>query len=387
VLKVSSCSIFSAIYIGKKEGNPMKQTPLYEQHKLDGGKIVEFAGYQMPIQFSNIMEEHNHVRNKVGVFDVSHMGEVLVTGPEATTFLDALVTNHVATMKDMSCLYTIMCYENGTTVDDLIIYKYHDTQYLLVINASNDEKDVGWIRQQSSPYQVAITSVSHLYGEVAIQGPDAENLLSSLLGAFITELKFFTFTEFNYKNMPLIISRTGYTGEDGFEVFIPWNETTHFYKELFQVNGFDLKPIGLGARDTLRFEATLPLYGHELSDSINPIEARLDTFVAFDKGDFIGREVLLATKEAENPRCLVGFILDEKGIAREGYIVTNEQNEIIGHVTTGYSLETYERSIGLCLIPKKYSKLGTKLHILVRKNSIPATVIKRKFYQKKYKNK
>jgi len=363
----------------------MKQTPLYEQHKMDGGKIVEFAGYQMPIQFTNIMEEHNHVRSKVGVFDVSHMGEVLVTGPDATLFLDHLVTNHVAKMKDMSCLYTIMCYENGTTVDDLIIYKYHDTQYLLVINASNDEKDVEWIQQQSLKFQVTITSVSHLYGEVAIQGPEAESLLTKLIGSFIADLEFFTFTECDYKNIPLIISRTGYTGEDGFEVFIPWNETASVYKDFFSIDGIDLKPIGLGARDTLRFEATLPLYGHELSDAINPIEARLDIFVAFDKGDFIGREALVTTKEAENPRCLVGFMLDEKGIAREGYAVTNEQNEVIGHVTTGYSLEGFERSIGLCLIPKHYSKLGTKLYIQVRKNSLPATVIKRKFYQKKYK--
>lgn len=363
----------------------MQYTPLYEQHKRDGGKIVEFAGYQMPIQFTTILQEHQHVRNKVGVFDVSHMGEVFVEGREAIRFLDYLLTNHVAGMEDMSCLYTIMCYENGTTVDDLIVYKYDDTKFLLVINASNDEKDFQWIKEKSADFEVKITHVSHIYGEVAVQGPLAETLLSQLVGEKIADLGFFTFTEVVYKDISLIISRTGYTGEDGFEIFTPWDKTAEFYSYLFEERGLDVKPIGLGARDTLRFESSLPLYGHELSDAINPIEARLNIFVNFEKGDFIGREALWATKNDENARCLVGFMLDEKGIAREGYIVTNENNEAIGHVTTGYGLETFERSIGLCLVPKKYSQLGSKIFIQVRKNSIAATVIKRKFYQKKYK--
>jgi glycine cleavage system T protein len=369
----------------KERGYEMKITPLYEQHKRDGGKIVEFAGYLMPIQFTNIIQEHNQVRTKVGVFDVSHMGEIFVEGIEAIRFLDYLLTNHVALMKDGSCLYTMMCYENGTTVDDLIVYKYNDTKFLLVINASNDEKDYRWIKEKSSPFQVSITSLSHFYGEVAIQGPDSERLLTTLLGKELSEIEFFMFTEVMYKDIPLIISRTGYTGEDGFEVFIPWDKTETFYLDLFKVPEVDLKPIGLGARDTLRFEASLPLYGHELSDSINPVEARLNKFIAFDKGGFIGREALWITYQDSNPRCLVGFMLDEKGIAREGYDVFNEHKESIGQVTTGYSLESYERSIGLCMIPKKYSQLGSKIYIQIRKNLVPATIIKRNFYQKKYK--
>lgn len=363
----------------------MKRTPLYEKHVQDGGKMVEFAGFQMPIQFSSIIEEHKHVREQAGVFDVSHMGEVWVKGEEATAFLDYLLTNRISSMANMSCMYTIMCYHNGTTVDDLIVYKYDDNTYLLVVNASNDEKDFQWMVEQSSRYRVSVTSASSEFAEIALQGPLAEDVLVTLVGESVRNLGFFTFYETKWNDIPCLISRTGYTGEDGFEIFTPWDQMNGFYEALFDLDGYSVRPIGLGARDTLRFEASLPLYGHELSDSINPIEARLDIFVDLTKTDFIGKEVLDKTKADENRRCLSGFMLEEKGIAREGSLILNEADEVIGHVTTGYMLDTFEHSIGLCLIPKAYSDLGQRIYVQVRKNKIPAKVIKRRFYQKKYK--
>jgi len=363
----------------------MKRTPLYDHHVKDQGKIVEFAGYEMPIQFEGIMAEHSHVRNHVGVFDVSHMGEVYIVGNDATKFLDYLLTNNIKAMVHNACLYTMMCYEDGNVVDDLLVYKYNDLKYLLVINASNDAKDVEWIRSVSEDFEVEVEHASEEFGEVALQGPKAEALLVDLLGDVIKEITFFTFKELLYDDIPLIVSRTGYTGEDGFEIFMPSGLAADVYEGLFKVPGFDLKPIGLGARDTLRFEVALPLYGHELSDSINPVEARLTYFVDFDKNEFIGKDEMLKTKEDDNRRVLIGFMLDGKGIAREHYPILNDLGEEIGHVTTGYKLEGYEGGIGLGLVPKPYSKLGSKINIQVRKKVIAASVVKRKFYDKKYK--
>lgn len=363
----------------------MKRTPLYDNHVKDQGKIVEFAGYEMPIQFEGIRAEHAHVRENVGVFDVSHMGEVYIVGNDATKFLDYLLTNNVKSMVHNSCMYTMMCYETGNVVDDLLVYKYSDIKYLLVINASNDSKDVEWIRSVATDFDVEINHTSDEFGEVALQGPKAEELLTKLLGEVIKEITFFTFKELMYDDIPLIVSRTGYTGEDGFEIFMPTGLCVDIYEALFKVEGFDLKPIGLGARDTLRFEVALPLYGHELSDQINPVEARLTYFVDFDKSDFIGKEEMLKTKADDNRRMLVGFMLDGKGIAREHYPIVNDDGDEIGFVTTGYKLDGYEGAIGLGLVPRQYSKLGTKIKIQVRKKVIEATVIKRKFYDKKYK--
>jgi len=363
----------------------MKKTPLYDRHVEDKAKIVEFAGYMMPIQFDGIIEEHHHVREKVGVFDVSHMGEVYVIGNEATQFLDYLLTNNIKHLTHDTCLYTMMCYENGTVVDDLLVYKYNDAKYLLVINASNDDKDVEWIRSRTNGFEVEIQHKSDEFGELAVQGPDSEALLTRFFGPFIEEIKFFTFREFIFDDIPLIISRTGYTGEDGFEIFIPNGLTLDVYERLFEVEGFELKPIGLGARDTLRFEVALPLYGHELSDHITPVEARLTHFVDFEKTEFIGKEAMLEKKKNPNHLVLVGFMLGDKGIARENYPILNSQNEEIGYVSTGYKLDGYDRSIGLGFVPKPFGKLGTEINIGIRKKIIPATVIQRKFYNKKYK--
>lgn len=363
----------------------MKKTPLYNRHVADGAKMVEFAGYDMPIQFEGIMPEHEAVRKHVGVFDVSHMGEVYIVGNDATKFLDFLLTNNIEDLNHGHCIYTMMCYENGTVVDDLLVYKYNDIKYLLVINASNDQKDVDWIRSKSTDFDVTIQHVSEEFGELAVQGPESEALLTAEFGDVIKDISFFTFQELIYDDIPLIISRTGYTGEDGFEIFMPTGLTLSVYQRLFKVEGFDLKPIGLGARDTLRFEVALPLYGHELSDEINPVEARLTHFVDFHKDEFIGKGPMLETKNEKDPRVLIGFMLLEKGIAREHYKLTNLEKEEIGFVTTGYKLEGYEGAIGLGIVPKSYSKLGNELFVQIRNKYVKIKVIKRKFYDKKYK--
>lgn len=364
----------------------MKRTPLYERHVKDQGKMVEFAGFDMPIQFEKVMDEHHHVRNSVGVFDVSHMGEVYIVGHEATKYLDYLLTNNVAEMHHDQCLYTMMCYEDGNVVDDLLVYKYTDMKYLLVINASNDQKDVDWMRKVAADndFDVEVEHVSDHFGELAVQGPKAETLMVDVFGDFIKDIKFFTFRELVHDDIPLIISRTGYTGEDGFEVFMPAGMTETVYDKLFAASD-ELKPIGLGARDTLRFEVALPLYGHEINDQINPVEARLTYFVDFDKEDFLGKEAMLACKADEERRALVGFVLQGKGIAREHYPVFNEADEEIGFVTTGYKLDGYEGAIGLAIVPRAYSKLESKIYVGIRKKRIEAVVVKRKFYDKKYK--
>lgn len=360
----------------------MKVTPFHDKHIELGAKMVPFAGYDMPIQYESILEEHAHVRSKVGIFDVSHMGEIQVKGREATKFLEYLLTNTIETMKQGGCLYTMMCYENGTVVDDLLVYKYTPEHYLLVVNASNDDKDFSWLVSHADIFNVEIEHVSDQYAELAIQGPLAESILSELVDEKIKELEFFNFYETKVDDIPLIISRTGYTGEDGFEVFMENSKGMQFLEKLLAYSD-DVKMIGLGARDTLRFEVALPLYGHEISDSINPIEARLSYFVDLDK-DFIGKKVLEETKADKDRRVLVGFMLDGKGIAREGSIISVDDVEV-GFVTTGYKLKGYDGAIGLGIIPKSYATLESKIQIHVRNKKINATVIKRKFYNKKYK--
>lgn len=363
----------------------MKKTPLYDRHIEDGGKMIEFAGFQMPIQFGNILEEHHHVRTDVGVFDVSHMGEILISGGESAEFLDYLLTNDIGNLPDNQCIYTLMCYPNGNVVDDLLVYKFDREKYMLVTNASNDEKDAEWIEEEGLRFDVEIRHVSLDFGQLALQGPNAESLLASLLGDDVRNIPFFGFMEMQYDDMPLIISRTGYTGEDGFELFMPSEDTIKIYAALFSVQGYGLKPIGLGARDTLRFEVALPLYGHEISDTINPVEARLTYFVDFTKRHFIGKEALLASKADEDRRMLVGFILEGNGIARAGYPVEDEDGNDIGFVTTGYRLDGYEGAIGLAFVPKAFAAIGSKLLVRIRKKTVEATVVKRKFYDKKYK--
>lgn len=364
----------------------IKRTALYNEHEKYGGKLIEFAGWSLPVQYEGIIEEHEAVRNKAGLFDVSHMGEVKVKGKEAFNFVQNLVTNDISVLNDNQVIYTFMCYENGGVVDDLLVYKFNSEHYLLVINASNVEKDYEWMLLNKNKFQVEIINISSEISEVALQGPKAQEILQSLTSEDLNEIKFFYCKrDIFISGIKCLVSRTGYTGEDGFEIYTENKNIENIWENLLEagkVHG--LKPAGLGCRDTLRFEATLPLYGNEITKDITPLEAGLGFFVKLNKDSFIGKEALLKQKEEGLKRKLVGFEMKDRGIPRHGYEVMAD-NKNIGFVTTGYFSPTLKKNIGLALIDSNYSELGTEINILVRNRSLKAEVINKKFYTKNYK--
>jgi aminomethyltransferase len=362
-----------------------KKTHLYNQHVALDAKMIEFSGWLMPVNYEGIIEEHEAVRENVGLFDVSHMGEVRIEGKEATAFLQYLFTNDLSLIENGHVQYGMMCYENGTVVDDLLIYKYHTESYLLVINAGNIEKDVAWITEKAADFDVRINPISDVLSEVALQGPNAEALLQSLSDEDIKEIGFFQFREdIHINGTPFLVSRTGYTGEDGFEIYGSHEAIKMLWDYLLEKGEpYHIKPCGLGARDTLRFEVALPLYGHEISDSISPLEAGLGFFVKLNKENFIGKAALEKQKEKGIAQKIVGFEMS-KGIPRHGYEVF-DGNEAIGYVTTGYYSPTLKKNIGLALINATFAKMGNTIEIQVRKKRMPATIISKKFYQKQYK--
>lgn len=362
----------------------VKRTSLYEEHVKAGGRIVEFAGYELPIQYEGITPEHHKVRNEAGLFDVSHMGEVDITGPDALAYVQNLVTNDVKKLINNQVLYTVMCYENGTVVDDLLVYRFGPEHFYLVINAANVEKDVKWMKEQKGDYDVDINDISSEISQLALQGPKAQEILQELVDFELTEIAFFHCKRnVNIKGMKALVSRTGYTGEDGFEIYLDNKDAAALWDLLIETGGENISPIGLGARDTLRFEACLPLYGHEISDQINPIEAGLKMFVKLESDDFIGKAALEKVVAEGAKRKLVGIEL-AKGIAREGAVVLKEGQEI-GVVTTGYKSPTLDKSIALALIDTEYGKMDTELDIQVRKKQLPAKIISKRFYKKNYK--
>ncbi len=363
----------------------VQQTPLYETHKALGGKIIDFAGWALPVQYEGIIEEHEAVRQAAGIFDVSHMGEVTIKGPEAQKFVQYLVTNDISKLNPNQVIYTMMCYEDGGVVDDLLVYHLDDNDYYLVINASNVEKDYEWMLKQSASFDCELENISHEIGEVAIQGPHAQAILQKQVAVNLDHIGFFYCQpDIMVDGVKCLISRTGYTGEDGFEVYAKADEIVKVWKALMEAGeDLGLKPAGLGARDTLRFEANLPLYGNEISESITPLEAGLGFFVKLDKDQFIGKEALQKQKEAGLKRKIVGFEM-EKGIPRHGYDVLSE-GKVIGMVTTGYFSPTLKKNIGLALIESEYAKMGNALDIQIRKRVLPATIVSKRFYQKNYK--
>ncbi|QJW47317.1 glycine cleavage system aminomethyltransferase GcvT [bacterium BFN5] len=363
-----------------------RKTPLYETHIKYGGKIVEFGGWLLPVQYAGILDEHKAVREKAGLFDVSHMGEVLVKGPEALEFLQKLVTNDVASMTDNKVQYTPMCYPDGGTVDDLLIYKRGNQEYFLVINAANIEKDWNWLQENSIGFDVELTNLSDETAELALQGPLAETILLKLTDAPIKQLGYYWFIpEVQVAGKKVMVSRTGYTGEDGFEIYCQPGEAAYLWEAIMEAGqSVGLVPAGLGCRDTLRFEAALPLYGHELSADISPIEAGIGKFVSLDKGEFHGRAVLAEQKQNGPRRKVAGFVLTGRGIARAGYPVIYEGRQI-GMVTTGSYAPTLDQNIGLALVEAEYAKVGQSFAVEIRGRNIPAEVIKKPFYHRKGK--
>lgn len=355
-----------------------KRTCLYDKHVALGALISPFGGFDMPIQYTNIIDEHQAVRQACGVFDVSHMGEVLVSGADACRYVNHIFTNDVTTIADGQILYGMMCYEDGGVVDDLLVYKEAADSYFLVINASNIDKDWAWIQQQSQGYDVSLENLSDSYGELAVQGPQAEAVMEDVLGIPCKELTFYTFKHVG----DVLVSRTGYTGEDGFEIYASADYVNRCWDKLMASGR--CKPCGLGCRDTLRFEVGLPLYGDELSEEITPIMAGLGMFVKLDKPEFIGREALVRQKAEGPARKLVGIELADKAIPRHGYAVLKD-GEAIGEVTTGYHSISVDKSVCMALIDASYAKLDTEVQVQIRKKVFPGKVVKKQFYNKNYK--
>lgn len=358
-----------------------RKTPLYEEHVKLGGKIVNYAGWLLPVQYEGLTPEHEAVRSKAGLFDVSHMGCIWVRGKDAEKFLNYLLTNDISKMTDNQVMYALMCYPHGGVVDDLLTYRIKDGEYFLIVNAANIEKDYNWIMDKKEGFDVEIENKSDETSILALQGPEAVNILQKLVDIDLSEIKSFHLRkDVKVAGVNAIISRTGYTGEDGFEIYVDNEGVIKIWNEILRVGkDFGLKPAGLGARDTLRFEAAMPLYGQEISEDINPLEAGLKFFVKLNKeSDFIGKEALKKAQEEGLKRKLVGFELKERGIPREGYEVQKDGKKI-GHVTTGYMSPTLKKSIGNALIDIKEAEIGNEIDIIIRNKPVKAVIIDRKF--------
>ncbi|MDF1617965.1 glycine cleavage system aminomethyltransferase GcvT [Petrocella sp. FN5] len=354
-----------------------KRTCLYDMHIQYNAKIVDFAGFDMPIQYEGIMDEHAATRNAIGLFDVSHMGKFELKGEEAKSCINYLVTNDLTALVDGQAMYAPMCYEDGGTVDDILVYQHAPNNLLLVVNAGNKDKDYKWIESHLLP-GVDLKDITNELCQLAVQGPKSVALILSLTNISLGTLKYYHFLDqVVLADVPMLISRTGYTGEDGFELYFDKKDAQKIWTLLLEEgSSYGIKPCGLGARDTLRFEAGMPLYGNELSETINPLEAGLGYFVKLDGEDFIGKSSLLEYK-VQPKRKLVGFELMDKGIARHGAQVLNPDEERIGAVTTGYISPTLGKSIGLALIPYAYDK--DNILVQVRKNRLEAKIINKKF--------
>lgn len=363
----------------------MKKTPLHKQHCNLGGKIIDFGGWALPVQYTGVAKEHLQVRSAAGLFDVSHMGEITVNGADAEKFIQNIVTNDILGAKDLQAVYSPMCYPNGGVVDDLLIYKFNSNDYLLIVNASNVEKDFEWLKQNLIG-KVELENVSDSFAQLALQGPKAESILQKLTDYPLADIKFFRFeTDIKINGISCLISRSGYTGEDGFEIYVSADSVSKLWEDILLAGKEQgLLPVGLGARDTLRFEVALPLYGNEISKDISPLEAGLGYFVKLDKDTFIGKDALVKQKEGGLKRKLVGFEMIERGVPRSHYDV-QVNGKRIGFVTTGSFSPSLNKSIGLALIETEYANMETTIDIIIRNKSVKAKVIKKPFYSKKYK--
>jgi len=362
----------------------LKLTCLYQSHMALGAKMSPFAGYMMPIQYSSITDEHLAVRNKVGMFDVSHMGEIFISGPDAEKYINHIFTNDIRGYGPGKALYGMMLYPEGGVVDDLLVYReFEPDHFLLVVNASNIDKDYQWMNDNCSGFDVRIDNQSERWGQIAVQGPDAEKTVVEILGLNCAPaLGFYEYCESQWKGERLLVSRTGYTGEDGFELYTSVKGTQEIWDVLLKAG---VAPCGLGCRDTLRFEAGLPLYGDELSAEISPVEAGLSMFCKLDKEEFIGKDAIAAQKAEGTVKKLVGIEIHDKAIPRAGYPVELEDGTEVGVVTTGYHSISLDRSICFALVRSEYSKLGTPLSVRIRKKVFAGEVIKKRFYQTNYK--
>jgi aminomethyltransferase len=356
----------------------MKQTPLNDLERQLGGKMVDFGGWELPVQYSGILEEHEAVRTQAGVFDVSHMGEITVRGPQALDLLQKCTCNDVSKLDDGRAQYSGLLYPTAGFVDDLWVGRVAEGDYLLVVNASNTDKDFEWLTGCAKGLDAEVKNVSDDYALLAVQGPDAQQMLQPMTDRDLSRIKYYRFSPAIVSGVDAIVSRSGYTGEDGFEVFLPPLAAAGVMRKLVMSG---VKPCGLGARDTLRLEAKMALYGNDIDHSTTPIEADLAWIVKLEKGDFMGRDVLEREK-AEGPRRkLVGFEMVDRGIARHGYPVVDDQQEI-GVVTSGTHSPTLKKAIGLAYLPLDKSAQGSEFSILIRGKETRARVVPTPFYKR-----
>ena len=360
----------------------LKRTPLYEEHQAAGAKLIDFGGWEMPVQYAGVIEEHQTVRTKAGLFDVSHMGEIDVSGNEALEFVQMLITNDVSVLEDGKILYSPMCYPDGGIVDDLLVYRYDSNHFFIVVNASNTDKDYSWMIVQAKNFDVDIRNVSDRYAQLALQGPLAEKILQGISNIDLAKINYYSFQHGEIAGLQCLISRTGYTGEDGFEIYVSPEKARQLWRKIIEIGAPEgIEPIGLGARDTLRFEARLPLYGHELGAEISPLEVGLSAFVKLDKAAFIGRDVLRTQKEQGILRQLVGLEMIGRGIARAQYPL-QKNGEDIGFVTSGSFSPTLNKNIALGLIRADLAAQGDILDVLIRGKTVQAKIIPTLFYKR-----
>ncbi len=362
-----------------------KRTPFYDNHIAEGARIVPFVGWAMPVQYSGIMAEHKAVRESVGLFDVSHMGEFLVEGPGAEAFLQRMTTNDVAALDVGQAQYTVALLPEGGIVDDLLVYKRAASRYLVCVNAGRLDADWEWFSSNhSAADDCTLVNASDDFAQLAIQGRNAEAVLQKLTGLDLSAVEFYRLVEGELAGVQCIIPRTGYTGEDGFEVFCAPEHADRVWTAIREAGQeFGLVPVGLGARDTLRLEAKYCLYGNDIDTTTTPLEARLGWITKFDKGDFIGRDALVAQKEARVRRFLAGFELKGRGIARPGATVFVD-DQAVSEVTSGTMSPSLGRAIGLCYLPRRHSRPGTAFEIEIRGRRVPAEVVKTPFYKRPY---
>ena len=360
----------------------LKRTPLFQRHVEAGAKMVPFAGWEMPVQFSGLIIEHLAVRKSVGIFDVCHMGEVLCQGPQAEAALEYMTCNNVSAIREGQAQYNAIINPQGGVVDDIIIYKKSKEDFFICVNASNTEKDFNWFKEHND-FNAKFVNESHNFGQIAVQGPNAPKIMDKVVGKSISaNVMYFNFCEDKIASIPVMIARTGYTGEDGFEVFIPVESTGEIWDLFFEVGKeFGLCPGGLGARDTLRLEACYPLHGHELGDDITAIESGLGWIVKPEKGDFVGSSILTEQKTKGAPRSLVGFLVEDAGIVREHSPLFSSAGDEIGHVTSGTKTPSVNKALGMALVKSGFRDVGTEFLAEVRGRRIKCEVVKRPFYK------
>jgi glycine cleavage system T protein (aminomethyltransferase) len=360
----------------------IKSTPLHRLHREAGARLVPFAGWEMPVQYTGVIDEHIAVRTRAGLFDVSHMGEVAVTGREALKFLQHVTSNDVSRLAPKRIQYSALMTPKGTFVDDLLVYKMDEDDYLLVVNAGNTPKDVGWLQGRARDFDVRVNDVSRAWCQLALQGPSALAIAASLTSLDLASMKYYTFDRGEFAGVACLVSRTGYTGEDGFEIYGPWEAAERLWNAVLGAGAaHGCIPAGLGARDTLRLEAKMALYGNDIDDTTTVLEADLGWIVKLEKGDFLGRDVLARQKSEGLTRKLVGFETEGRAVARHGHVAT-ERGRPVGAVTSGSFSPSLKKNIGLAYLPVALAVPGARFEVDIRGRGEPAVVVPTPFYKR-----